>query len=296
MKKIALWLGIGIIAVLIWYFLIKPYDYLVRFEIKTYPGTVNQMIKIWNDAMENPGTLEQTSLYELNQTLTFNDSTHIYHWQIRKLNDSTSRVRVYARDTEHSFSNKLNIPFRDTDFEKRTRKTLIDFSEKLQEHVDRFRVTFLGEEEIPGKFCAYTIVKSSQYGKASGMMNDYNFLGGQLTRNNIELDGTPIVDIVEWDIENDSLVFHFCYPIVKTDSLPDLGEIKYKEIEPVKALKAEFNGNYIFSDRAWYYLRDYARENGLEVTDKPLEIFYNNPNMGGDELRWKAEIYMPIAE
>ena len=26
----------------------------------------------------------------------------------------------------------------------------------------------------------------------------------------------------------------------------------------------------------------------------PLEFFYNNPHYGGDELNWKAEIYMPI--
>ena len=61
-------------------------------------------------------------------------------------------------------------------------------------------------------------------------------------------------------------------------------------------MKAEFNGNYIFSDRAWYELRDYAEKKGLKVTDKPLEIFFNNPNMGGDELQWKADIYMPLAE
>ena len=213
MKKVALWLGIAVIAVLFWYFLIKPYDYLVRFEVKASPGTVNQMIKIWNGVLQNPGTIEQESLNELNQVLTFNDSTHIYNWQIRRLTDSTSQVRVYARDAEHSLNNKLSVPFRDTDFEKRTRNTLIDFSEKLQEHIDRFRVTFLDEAEIPPKFCAYTTVKTNQYGKARGMMRDYNYIGSQLLRNKIKLDGTPMVEIVEWDIENDSLVFHFCYPI-----------------------------------------------------------------------------------
>ena len=296
MKKVALWLGIAVIAVLFWYFLVKPYDYLVRFEVKTSPGAVNQMIKIWNGVLESPGTIEQESLNELKQTLTFNDSTHIYHWKMRRLTDSTSQIKVYARDADHSFDNKLTVPFRDTDFEKRTRKTLTDYLEKLNEHIDRFRVTYLGETEIPQKFCAYTTVTTSQYGKAMGMMRDHNYIGGQLVRNKIKLDGTPMVEIVEWNQEKDSLVFHFCYPIVKTDSLPDLGEIKYKQMESAKALKAEFNGNYIFSDRAWYYLRDYAQENGLEVTDKPVEIFYNNPNMGGDELKWKADIFMPLKE
>ena len=296
MKKIALWTGILLIAGLIWYLFIKPYDYLVRFEVKTSPGTVNQMIKIWNDVLEPKGIIEQKSLTQLNQTVIFNDSTHLYNWSISRLNDSTSLVKVYAKDMDHSFMNKVKIPFQDTDFEKRTRATITDYTDKLKQHIDRFRVTLLGEEDVPAKYVAYTEVSTSQYGKARGMMKDHNYIGSQLVKHEIELDGPPMVDVMHWDRENDSIQFHFCYPIIKSDSLPDLGEIKYKEIKAGKALKAEFNGNYIFSDRAWYALRDYAKENGLQVSDTPLEIFYNNPNMGGDELRWKAEIYMPLEE
>ena len=294
MKKIALWTGILLSAGLIWYLFIKPYDYLVRFEVKTSPGAVNQMIKIWNDVLEPKGEIEQESLTHLNQTLKFNDSIHYYKWIISKVNDSTSLVKVYASDLNHRLNNKIRIPFSDTDFEKRTRATVTDYTDKLKQHIDRFRVTILGEEDIPSKFVAYTKVSTSQYGKARGMMRDHNYIGGQLVNHQIELDGPPMVEITHWDRAKDSIQFNFCYPIKRSDSLPDLGEIKYKEIKSGKALKAEFNGNYIFSDRAWYVLRDYAEEKGLRVTDAPVEIFYNNPNMGGDELRWKAEIYMPL--
>lgn len=296
MKKVLLWAGIIVLAGLLWYLFVKPYDYLVRFEVKASPGTVNQMIKTWNEVLEPKGILEQQSLTELNQVLKFGDSTHIYDWEISRLTDSTSWVKVYARDMDHSLVNKVTIPFSDTNFEKRTRNTLTDYAEKLKEHLDRFKVTYLGEEDIPAKFVAFTEVVTSQYGKAGGMMRDYNYISGQLLKYQIELDGPPMVDITHWDREKDSIKFHFCYPIKKTDTLPDLGEIKYKEINSRKALKAEFNGNYIFSDRAWYALLDLAEQQGLEVTDQPLEIFYNNPNMGGDELKWKAEIYMPLKE
>ncbi|MGI9546081.1 MAG: GyrI-like domain-containing protein [Flavobacteriaceae bacterium] len=294
MKKIFLWAGVVILAGLIWYLFIKPYDYLVRFEVKSSAGTANQMIKLWNNVLEPKGSLEQRSLTELNQVLKFNDSTHIYHWDISSLSDSTSLIKVYAKDLDHSINNKIAIPFSDTDFEKRTRKTLTNYLEKLKEHLDRFRITYLGETDMPAKFCAYTELETSQYGKAGGMMRDFNYISGELLKNNIELDGPPMVDITHWDKEKDSIRFHFCYPIKKTDSLPKLGDIKYKEIKSGRALKAEFNGNYIYSDRAWYGLRDLAQNQGLEVTELPLEIFYNNPNMGGDELKWKAEIYMPL--
>ena len=55
-----------------------------------------------------------------------------------------------------------------------------------------------------------------------------------------------------------------------------------------------YNGNYITSDRAWYELLDDAERKNIEVHQTPVEVFYNNPNYGGDELNWKAEIYMPL--
>ena len=79
-------------------------------------------------------------------------------------------------------------------------------------------------------------------------------------------------------------------------SLPFIEEIRYLEVPPRKALMAEYNGNYITSDRAWYALLDYAEKNKLGVTGLPLEVFYNNPTLGGDALRWKAEIYIPLID
>ena len=70
----------------------------------------------------------------------------------------------------------------------------------------------------------------------------------------------------------------------------------HKQYNGVKAIKATYNGNYITSDRAWYALLDYAEKNDILIDKKPLEVFYSNPNFGGDELLWEAEIFMPIKE
>jgi effector-binding domain-containing protein len=78
--------------------------------------------------------------------------------------------------------------------------------------------------------------------------------------------------------------------------LPGHPDLNYKQIPATRALKAIYNGNYITSDRAWYTLLDYAEKMKEEVTPLPLEVFHNNPNMGGNELQWKAEIYMPLKE
>lgn len=294
MKKVLAVLGIAMVSATIWYFFLKSNDYQVTFEVKTFPGEVNQIIKTWSETLEGAGITDEKPITELTQHLQFGDSTHIYEWEITAIHDSLSRVRVHARDKDHSFQNKLEIPFNDTDFEKRTRKTLLDFVDKLNEHRKKFKVEIIGEEEIPTTFCACTDVQSSQIGKAEGMMRDFPLLTSFLSKHKVQLNGSPFLEVTEWQKGADSLKFKFCFPIVQSDILPEHPELKYRNFYGKKALKAIYNGNYISSDRAWYALIDHAERNAISISELPVEVFYNNPNMGGDALKWKAEIYMPL--
>jgi len=293
-KKIISIVVVILVSSLVWYLYIKPYDYLVKFKANTFPGAINQSIKMWSFSLENSAIIEQNEINNLKQKISFNDSTYTYEWNIIPENDSTSIVKVYIKDVNHSVNNRITFPFSYTDFEKRTKNTLLDFHEKLNEHIAKFKVTIKGESEIKSTYCAYVPIKSTQIGKARGMMKNYSLLSSVLVENNVKLNGLPMVEITYWDMQKDSIHFNFCYPIIKNDSLPQHNLIKYKEFVGKKALKAIYNGNYITSDRAWYALIDYAKKNNIEIENLPVEIFYNNPNMGGDELKWKAEIYLPI--
>ena len=294
MKKVILVLLPLLVAGLLWYLFIKPYDYLVTFKARTFPGTINQSIKTWNSTLKDAQLVNQEGLTHLEQNIKFSDSTYLYQWDIIPLTDSTSKVKVYVKDLDHSLQNKIAIPFFNTDFEKRTISTVKDFSVKLNEHIDNFRVKITGKKELPATYCAYISVKTNQFGKAKGMMYNYPLLNTILANNGIELNGRPFIEITEWDKETDSIHYDFCYPIIKSDSLPEHPDLEYKQFNSRNALMAVYNGNYITSDRAWYALLDYAGENEFEVTGLPVELFYNNPNMGGDALKWKAEIYLPL--
>lgn len=295
-KKIIIFVGIILLVGFIWYLFLKPYDYLVTFKAKTFPGTINQTIKIWNSTMPDSEILGQEGILALTQRLHFGDSTHIYDWKITAVNDSLSKVRVYVKDPNHSLMNKVSIPFSDTDFEKRSRETLTDFNKKLNEHIESFKVKIVGKEEIKSTFCACTTVHSTQFGKARGMMNGYPLLSTFLVENKVELNGLPFLELTQWHKKTDSIQFEFCFPIIRSQNLPQNADLHYKQFTSKKAIKAIYNGNYITSDRAWYALEDYAKKNKLEITGLPIEIFHNNPNMGGDELNWKAEIYIPLKE
>jgi effector-binding domain-containing protein len=296
MKKISTIIGFLTIGFLLWYFIIKPYDYLVTFKVKTTAGTINQSLKLWNTSLENSSPIQQENLKNLTQQIKIKDSTFNYDWSISSINDSISKVNVYVTDMDHSFANKISIPLGTTDFEKRTQNTITDFIGKLKEHLNKIRVRVIGIDSTRTTYCAYIPMKGLQIEKARGMMQNYSLLTSVLSAENIEMNGTPFVEITNWNTQNDSIAYNFCFPVIKSDSLPIDPLIKYKQYNGVKALKASYNGNYITSDRAWYALLEYAENNGIEIANKPLEVFYSNPNFGGDELQWEAQIYLPIKE
>ncbi|UII78182.1 GyrI-like domain-containing protein [Flagellimonas sp. CMM7] len=295
-RKISLVTATILIAFLGWYFFVKPNDYLITFTANSFPGTINQTIKSWDKRMQSSVPLEQDGLLNIKQQLKFGDSIVQYDWEIIPITDSTSKIKVRVKDLNNSFMNKLMIPFASTVIEERSKKNLVNFNQYLNNHIKSFKVSIIGEDEIKPTFCAYLTVRGLQAQKAFEMMRDHPFLSGFVKQNNLELNGSPFVEITKWNIETDSVEYNFCYPIRKSDSLPKNDEIRYKDFKGVKGIKAIYNGNYITSDRAWYKLLDYAQKNDIEVINTPIEVFYNNPSLGGNELEWKAEIFMPIKE
>jgi effector-binding domain-containing protein len=296
MKKL-ITITIAIISIaILWYFFIKPQDYQIRVVAKANTGTINQALKAWNKTLPEASIHQLGNIGTLEQMVISGDSTHVYKWNISPINDSTSQIVVDVKDANFSLNNKIAVPFSDTNFEKQSRKTVTDFIESLNVHRKEFKITFMGEDELPSTYCACVEHKTLQSNKAFGMMESYPFINSVIASNEIQVNGVPFIETTDWNMQNDSISFNFCYPIIKTDSLPFIKNLVYKEFIGMKSLKAIYNGNYMTSDRTWYTLLDYAKENNIKIDPKPIEFFFNNPNMGGDALRWKAEVFIPIAE
>lgn len=296
-KKILSWAGILFLLSGVWYLLLRPYDYSASITSRTFPGAINQTLKLWIKANKNTICSQNKNLLHISNRLQFNDSIHEYQWEIIPLNDSTSKINVHISDKENSLMNRLGIPFSNTNFEKRTKKTILDFNNALTEHIDNFKVTVVDNPQtLSDTYCAYVPISTSQSGKTKGMMQYYSLLSSVLIDNNVELKGNPFLEITDWNQDTDSISYNFCFPIIKTDSLPQNEFIKYKKFKGIRALKAVYNGNYSTSDRAWYVLLDHAKKNNLQVYERPVEVFLSNPNFGGNELNWTAHIYMPLKE
>lgn len=293
-KKLGLSLLVLLFGALLWYLFLKPDDYVVRFKAKALPGTINQAAKLYSNQLKNAQFLDQKKVSDFKYRIQFNDSTYTYHWKIEALNDSISKIKVFVTDDDHSLANRLAIPFSETDLEKRSKKTIQGFVQELEDHLKSFKVNIVGKAVTPSKYCACVSLKGGQSEKASDMMAYYSLLSGIMTENETKLDGRPMVEVEDWNMKKDSITYNFCFPVIKTDSLPQRKGIFYKQIIKRPAIKAVYNGNYISSDRAWYALIDYGEKNNIAIYPNPLEIFYTNPNMGGDALEWEAEVFMPI--
>lgn len=296
MKKVFISIPILLLVLLLWYLFIKPQDYQVNFKAKAIPGTIYETVKAWNMGLDSVVPLQFESPTHFEQTIVMNDSVHVYEWNITPIHDSLSQVKVNIKDPENTLKNKVSVPFSDTDFEKGSRKTLLDFNGFLNDHLKDFKVSIVGEAELFSSFCACVALNTSPENKARGMMANYSLLNSFLVDNGVTLNGLPFVEVENWDIKANMLTYNFCYPIVRSEKLPNHPDISYKRIFSKRSLKAIYNGNYITSDRAWYALLDYAKKNSIPVESKPIEVFYNNPNMGGNELNWKTEVYLPLKE
>lgn len=294
MRKLFWALAIGGALVFAWYLFLKPFEYKVNFKARTLPGDIIETTRLWDRSLENSKILEVDSMKGLKQVITMNSHTYFYNWEYVVVNDTTTNVSIEITEPTRAIINKLLIPFSDQPIEQDAKTISYQFVEILKSHLDITAVEIEGEGETLAKFCACTTVETRQTDKANGMMRDYRLLSAFVADFNLELDGAPIVDVVNWDHGQGTLKFDFCFPIMERDNLPETPEIKYKELKAQKALKAVYHGNYITSDRAWYSLIHHANTNGYVIAGDPIEYFYNNPNMGSHEKEWKAEVFLPV--
>lgn len=293
LKKFIIGFLVLLVGIFIWFQFLQSYDVKAKFETTAHPGSVIQMLKTWTGVLPSARVTETDSISGLNQEIAFNDSKYKFEWNVDAVNDSTTSIQVYLTDEAGSALDRLNVLFAETKIEQDGKILINQFREVLNSHLKRTKVSIQGISKMDSTFCVCTPQKSTQQGKAYAMMRSY----GELTSfvdNNAKENGFPIIEVTNWNMSEDLLEFNFCYPIVKTDSLREVNGLEYKWIGERESIKGIYNGNYITSDRAWFELLEYAESNNIKTERLPIEVFHDNPNFGGNELDWKAEIFLPI--
>lgn len=300
-KKTTIAITVILASTLIWYLFIKKYDYVVTFKEKTHPSIIVEAIDIWgNNLGENTDvhtvTKQNSNFSEVTQHINRKDSSYVLNWKIKYINDSLSDIKTYVSEKNNSLKNRFLIPFINSPIEKYAINNLTEFIKGLQKHIKTFSIKINGMGSVPASFCACKSINTTQKKKASEMLAANSEIMAFFMENNIELKGSPYLQITSWDTESEKISFDFCFPIQKSDSITNSKGVFYQEIKSIPALKATYYGNYRYSDRTWDYLLYYAERQNITVEKLPIELFFNDPQQGGNELDWKAEIYMPIVE
>jgi hypothetical protein len=292
-KKLLFFLGAVLIA-LSYYFFVKPSEFEVNFRAKTLPGDLIQTIRIWNRSLVGSTIMEVDSFSRLRQSIAWNNRNYIYDWEFSTADDSTTKVSIQISEPDRVLLNKLLIPFTDQVIEKDAEEIARKYFDLQREHLRITSVKIIGEDELDISFCVCHTLETKQVEKANGMMRDYPLITAFIDDQKLEAKGRPMVRVMQWDHNLDFLKFDFCFPIQPVDTLQLAEGLSYKKFDKIKVLKAEYHGNYITSDRAWYELIRYAHKNGYEVAGPPIEYFHDNPNMGLNEINWKADVFLPI--
>ncbi|NQX76996.1 hypothetical protein [Gilvibacter sp.] len=300
-KKSGFWtvLALALVLLLSWHFLIKPYNYRISFVTKDPAGLVYSNLGAW---LAIPGETDSSSVelisrvpYEsYQQKVRLKDSLFEYRWEIEPQSDSTTKVTAYITDLKNTWVQNFYAPVYKTDFVKRSIKTVEDLATEWVNYRERYRVNEITEGQVDARFCAYVSVKTTAKQKARTMMGNIADVMGYINTNELELQGDPFLQVTRWDQKTDSISFDFCFPIKPSDSLVASPIVKFKEVQAFSGIKTIFNGNYSISEKSWYWLLRAAENRNLEVEALPFEVYKSDPHMGGDALKWEAEIYLPF--
>lgn len=279
-----------------WYFIIKPEDYKVSFLTSATPGTVYHQLMGWNfKNVEKTRIVDQKLFKKLKLAGELNNSPLTLNWNISNKNDSIFRVNILVNHPKNKFSNRIKLLFSRPEFQQNIKQEIEEFKEALKTQSELFKVKVIGSEKIPETTCACLNLESPVEEKAFAMMKNIDFLSNYLLQNKLEMDGRPRVHVTSWEKASNTIVFDFCFPLKgNTKNFPETQQIFIKEIPAAPAQKAIFNGNYMLSHQAWFSIVNFAENNSIDLENEVLEIFNDNPEMGGDAQQWEAEIYIPV--
>ena len=298
-KKIIIGFSIFLSLFLVWYLFIKETDYCISFKVNAATGTVFQGIQEWSNAQafkesERYVILEKRNFDFIKQAMTKKDIQMEYIWDITYINDSVTKVNVGIKDLNHSLYNKLTAPFFSTLFKESQIKKITDFKKGLGEHLKNFKVKIEGEGVSEETFVAYINLKSVLQEKGQTMIANDAIITGFLFENDIKIIGRPYLEIMDLDLDKETIDFNYCFPVDKQTKNVVNNVVKFKTLPVVKGLKATYYGNFRTSDRAWFALMDYAKKHNLKLENKVQEHFLSNPFNGGEEMQWETKIIIPF--
>ncbi|AXT62746.1 hypothetical protein D1816_21170 [Aquimarina sp. AD10] len=297
-KRIAFGCLISLLVFFAWYLFIKTYDFEVVIQAETSPGTVYHNVLGWNASLNKGNTKtvfsKKKPFENLIHTYDFESYKLEFDWKMHKINDSITKVFIGVNDLDKPIRTRIKKLLGISPIQTLIHQEFTGFNATLLSHLDQFKVVIDGEQKSPESFVAYVNISCNQNAKAVNMINNSTYINTFLKSHNLALKSNPFIEILDWNKNTGELNFNFCFPIEKLDDFPVHSEIKYKKVVAKKSLKATFQGNYSYIDRAWYALCQYTLDKQIKPLKTIIEVYHNNPHTDVKDVKWTAEVYMEI--
>jgi effector-binding domain-containing protein len=72
------------------------------------------------------------------------------------------------------------------------------------------------------------------------------------------------------------------------------GNVIASEMKPVKAIKVDYYGDYPGTEKAHYFMDDWAKQNNVIISGPPWEEYVTDPKAEPDTSKWLTRIYYPV--
>ena len=255
---------------------------------------------IGKDGTGNMKTLAVSPYDSISQEMQFEDfpPTNVY-WKFEKTDQGTNvtwgmksdeipfMLKFYA--TISGGMDKMVGP----DFERGLEK----LDSVTVESMKKYEVTINGLTEHGGGFYLYKTTNASSENISQTMGQQYGSIGMFMGQNNIAMNGMPFTVYHDMNMDNGTVIMSNGMPVKEKVVITGGSDVQCGYQPKQKALKTTLKGNYTNLPKAWEAAMKHIADNGLEQsTEKPFEIYTNDPGNFPNPSDWITEIYIPIKE
>lgn len=285
------------VVFMIWFSFFKTYDHEISFNVNVPSGTMYDIITSeigWQKLGKELKIKNKDKFKSFTQEININNVPFELDWKFENVNDTNAIVRLNMLNKENSLKERYLSFFKSSNNLDSLILISKAYKTKANTFATAFRIEMNGIDTIPAQTYLYVNEKSKRDSKAGKMIKSNGHLFSKNRDSLVTKTGETFVYVQNWDLKTDDINFRYAFPVKPQDNYPTDDKVKVDKISETPALKATFYGNYSLSDQAWIALYNYAERKDISIELKPIEIFYNNPMLGGDDRQWKAEVFMPL--
>lgn len=117
-------------------------------------------------------------------------------------------------------------------------------------------------------------------------------------KNHITVAGTPFINYLKWDDDNNAVIFSCCVPTTEQVITAEGDDILTGKFDSFKAVKTTLKGNYSHLRDAWETAMAYIQKNGFELAENGpmIETYLTEPASTPNPADLVAEIYIAIKD